>query len=87
MSNEKDQALIDHLTKVVAFDLAKLEGEGLISRIGKSYWYRVPNLNALPHDWGIVADGIDQDSKGSKIKFSRRTQEAAGKLLRQLTGK
>jgi hypothetical protein len=44
MSNEKDQALIDHLTKVVAFDLAKLEREGLISRIGRSSWYRVPNL-------------------------------------------
>ncbi|HUO14680.1 MAG TPA: hypothetical protein VMX38_06815 [Verrucomicrobiae bacterium] len=81
---ELRQAIIERMKKEIAVDLAKLERDGVISKIGDGPWYRVPNFKALPRDCGLLADGIATDSKGGKIRIPKNAQQRAAKLLKQL---
>jgi hypothetical protein len=88
VSNDREQEFIDHVKKVVQpFDLVKLERDGVLSRVGKTAWYHVHSFKALPEHWGLLADVVALDSKGSKIRFPKGVQESAAKILKQLTSR
>ena len=62
-------------------NFSELEDRGVSSKEGA--WYRVHKFNALPEHATCKISGMEQDSKGIKVKFwraSKKTQRLAKQL-------
>jgi hypothetical protein len=79
------QEFVDLLRKLAQpVDFAELERQGVLSRIGRTAWYRVHNFKALPEHVSRKIIELASDAKGGKVKFEKGLAESAAKLLKKI---